>query len=420
MTIRRSAILPAIIVLGLLAAPTLYASGESEQASQAGTQTLSIWTLFTGGEGSIMADLITEFNETHPDITIQEQVIEWGQYYNRLLTSLVGGTAPDIAIMHLAVLPDYASRGVLTSIDDALSAEFRDLFLDNIMGKAHYEGNLYAIPIDTHPLVLYYNETVLREAGLVDGAGNVMVPGTWDELYEYAERVRETTGKHGITMEAMGATLGERWFTALYAQHGGSLTDEAGALAVDTDVAERAYETILAPFSRGIAEGPMTYDDAEALFQSNRSAFHINGVWVMAVYPNLDGFEFGVTQLPAVEGSRPFTWGDSHSLVFPASGDAARLEAALTFGQWFSNRTMEWAAAGHLPVNESVLASADFRGLPMREDYLAAGENAVLAPSTQGWSRVREEMWEIAEAVLLGDITPTAAAERLSTAAVEH
>ena len=164
----------------------------------------------------------------------------------------------------------------------------------------------------------------------------------------------------------------------------------------------------------------MTYDDAEALFQSNQSAFHLNGVWVMAVYPNLEGFEFGVTQLPAVEGSRPLTWGDSHSLVFPASGDAARLEAALTFGQWFSNRTMEWAAAGHLPVNESVLASADFLGLPMREDYIAAGENAVLAPSTQGWSRVREQMWEIAEAALLGDITAEAAARRLSTAAGEN
>ena len=419
MTIRRSALLPAIIVLGLLAAPTLFASGESEQTSQAGTQTLSIWTLFTGGEGSIMADLITEFNETHPDITIQEQVIEWGQYYNRLLTSLVGGSAPDIAIMHLAVLPDYASRGVLTPIDDALSAEFRDVFLDNIIEKAHYEGSLYAIPIDTHPLVLYYNESVLREAGLTDDAGDVLIPRTWDELYRYAETVRETTGKHGLTLEALGATLGERWFTALYAQHGGVLTDEAGSLTVDRDAAERAYETLVAPFRDGVAEGPLTYDDAEALFQNNQSAFHLNGVWVMAVYPDLEGFEFGVTELPAVEGARPLTWGDSHSLVFPASENAERLQAALTFGEWFSNRTMEWAAAGHLPVNASVLTSADFRNLPMRADYVAAGEHVVLAPSTQGWSRVREEMWEIAETLLLGEITPEEAAERLS-ATVEN
>lgn len=415
-----SATLLIVVVLGLLAAPNLVASGESEQASQAGTQTLSIWTLFTGGEGSIMADLIAEFNATHPDIEVQEQVIEWAQYYNRLLTSLVGGTAPDIAIIHLAVLPDYASRGVLTPIDDTLSTGFRDLFLDNIIEKAHYDGSLYAIPIDTHPLVLYYNRSVLREANLVDAAGEVLVPTTWDELYRYAAQVRATTGKHGITMEAMGATLGERWFTALYAQHGGTLTDDAGALTVDTAAAQRAYETILAPFISGTAEGPMTYDDAEALFQSNQSAFHLNGVWVMAVYPNLEGFEFGVTQLPAVAGSRPLTWGDSHSLVFPASDDAARLEAALTFGQWFSNRTMEWAAAGHLPVNESVLASADFLSLPMREDYITAGQNAVLAPSTQGWSRVREEMWEIAEAALLGDITPAAAAQRLATAAEDR
>jgi multiple sugar transport system substrate-binding protein len=400
------------IVLGLLLAPNLLAGGQSEQATQAGTQTLSMWTLFTGGEGSIMADLISEFNDTHDDITIEEQVVEWDQYYNRLLTSLVGGNAPDIAIMHLAVLPDYASRGVLNPIGAQLPGEFQDLFLSNILEKARYEDELYAIPIDTHPIVLYYNKSVLQEAGVTDDSGNALVPETWEELFEYAATVHEETGKYGLTSET-GAMFGERLFTGLYAQLGGELVDAAGSLQIDRDIAESVYDIMLEPYRQGFAEGPADYEDSEALFQDNQSAFHINGVWAMSVYPDMDGFEFGVTQIPAVSGSDHRTWGDSHSIVFPRTGDDAKLAAALTFGEWLSGKTMEWAAAGHVPVNESVLESEEFLGLPMREDYLAAAGNAVLAPSVEGWSRVREEMWEIGEALILGDITVEQGADRL-------
>lgn len=403
----------ALVVLALLLTPTLFAAGEQE-ADAGGSQTLSMWTLFGGGEGSIMEDLIDQFNEEHDDITIEEQKLEWDQYYNRLLTSLVGGTAPDIAIMHLAVLPDYASRDVLYPIGEQLSSEFRGVFLDNIIEKARYEGMLYAIPIDTHPIVLYYNKGLLRDAGLTDSNGDALVPETWSDFYDYASQVQDSADVHGLTMET-GAMLGERLFTALYAQMGGRLVNEAtGELSVDQEIATQVYEMMLRPFEEGLAQGPVAYEDTEALFQDNQSVFHVNGVWAMAVYPSLEDVDFGVTQLPAVSGSPHYTWGDSHSLVFPEKDDPAKLAAALTFGEWFSGQTMEWAAAGHIPVNEEVLEAEEFLNLPMRSDYLEAAGNAVLAPSVQGWSRVREEMWEIGEAMILGDITPSEAAQRLS------
>ena len=409
-----------VAVLGLLLAPTLFASGESEQASQTGTQTLSMWTLFGGGEGYIMEELIAEFNATHEEIQIDEQVVDWDQYYNRLLTSLVGGTAPDIAVMHLAVLPDYASRNVLSPLDEALPESFQDLFLENIIARARYDGELYAIPIDTHPLVLYYNKAVLREAGLVDDAGDVLVPQTWDELYAYAAQVKESTGKAGITLET-GSMYGERWFTAVYAQLGGRvLNEQTGTLDVDVDLAQRAYQKMVEPFRSGIAVGPATSEESEALFQDSQSAFHINGVWAMSMYPNIEGFEFGVTEIPTVGEAPHYTWGDSHSLVFPRTGDPARLEAALTFGRWFSNKTMEWATAGHVPVNAAVLESEEFLSLPMRRDYMAAADNAVLAPSVKGWSRVRSEMAEIGELLILGDLGPQEAAERLAAVVAEE
>ncbi len=82
-----------------------------------------------------MSDLIARFNAEHPDIVIEEQLIEWAQYYNKLLTGLLSGEAPDIGIMHLAVLP-IMSRGVLSPIEGIIPQDFTDKFLDNIIEKA--------------------------------------------------------------------------------------------------------------------------------------------------------------------------------------------------------------------------------------------------------------------------------------------
>jgi hypothetical protein len=49
----------------------------------------------------------------------------------------------------------------------------------------------------------------------------------------------------------------------------------------------------------------------------------------------------------------------------------------------------------------------------MREDYLDAAANAVLAPSVIGWSEFREEMWEICQKLVIGEFTEEEAAQEL-------
>ena len=379
--------------------------------AQAEPVKLTMWTLFTGGEGSIMTDLISKFNAEHPDIVIEEQLIEWAQYYNKLLAGLISGESPDIGIMHLAVLPDYASRDALNPIGDLLEAGFADKFLPNIIAQAQYDGKLYAIPIDTHPMVLYYNKKVLKDAGIPE---DKYIPKTWDDLLANSRVVKEKTGKWGLTLET-GAMLGERWWIALYHQLGATFMDPAsGKLVLDTEKAAKAYDMIATYYKDGLAINSGDYNECEALFINGDNAYHFNGVWAMSVYPTTEGLDFGVASLPAMDGSKPFTWGDSHSLVFPKKGDDAKLKAALTFGQWFSAHTMEWAKAGHLPVNGDVLKSEEFLGLPMRKDFIGVGENAVLAPSVKGWTQLRTEMWEIGQRVVAGELEPQAAADELN------
>lgn len=377
--------------------------------------TITVWTFFGGGEGFLVTELIKKFNAENPDIEVVEQIVEWGQLYNKLITAISAGDPPDVSVMHLAVLPDFASRDALVALDKYVSKGILEDYVPEIAEKARFDGKLYAIPFDTHPLVLYYNKKLLKQAGLVDAKGEVLVPKTWDELLNYAKQAKEKLGLEvGISSE-IGAMMGERLFIAYYTQLGGQIYDaKTKSLKLDLDKIKKTYEFIANLYKSGIMK-TMDYPTAESLFQNNQSPFHLNGVWVMAVYPTLEKFEFGVTSLPALPGSKPFTWADSHTWVIPKKPkeNPAKIAATVKFIEWFAKSAAEWAKAGHLPVLRSVLKSEAFLGLPMRKDYVQVAEFVVPAPSVRGWVEVRQKMWEIGEAVILGQKTPDAAAKEL-------
>lgn len=397
-----------ISLLMILTTGFAFSEGQKDNSVTEGPVTLSMWTLFGGGEGEIMTGLINDFNSSQSDYVVDEQIIEWGEYYNKLLTSLLSGDAPDIGIMHLAVLPDYASRGVLTPLDSALSPSTKGNILPNIMEKASYDGKTYALPIDTHVEVLYYNKSLLNEMGT-----DINSIQTWDDMITAAKVYKEKTGKIPFTLESSGGnTMGERLWVGIYSQLGGRFESKNGKLELNRDTAVKTYAFINELYKAGIIDR-MDYNTAEALFMNNESPFHMNGVWAMTPYPQTDGLDFGVRSIPAMRQSDvPYTWGDSHSFILPKKKNP-KTEGGVAFIEFFSSKSYEWAAAGHLPVNKTVLESDQFLNMLYRKDYKAAAEQAVLAPSIKGWAQIRTEMFEICDLMINGDYSPEQAGDKL-------
>lgn len=405
-----------VLAATVLSVGSLFAAGDQEAVTD--EVTLQFQTLFSGGEAFIMNDLVERFNEEHELITVEEIMVEWGEHYTRLMTSILADDPPDISVMHLALLREYAGQGVLTPITDLVPDDFDNRILEPIVEGSYFDGQLYAVPIDTHPFVLYYSVTVLEEAGLTDGDGNVLVPETWEELMEYGRQIRDATDHWGVAIPP-GHSFGERMFIAVYYQLGGELYNEAAdRLELDVDLATETYEVLMEIYDEGLHDAELTGDETDAMFLDDRVGFLFNGVWNMARYP--DELDVGVTEMPLVAGDHRYTWADSHSLVFPRTDDPARVEAAVTFALWLSDHSVPWAEAGHLPVNIEALESQEFRDMPMRQNYIGAGDNAILAPQAAGWDAIRDEMSEIGELLQLGEFTPREAAEALEAEILDH
>ena len=128
-----------------------------------GIAEVRFWNGFTGPDGKAMEALVTRFQAENPDVRVRMQIIPWGTYYDKLTLSLAYGGAPDVFIVHAARLPEYASFGTLRPLDDFYAADAASAALTEAnfapapWRASFYDAKHLALPLDVHPVGLYYN-----------------------------------------------------------------------------------------------------------------------------------------------------------------------------------------------------------------------------------------------------------------------
>ena len=75
-------------------------------------------------------------------------------------------------------LPLLAQADLVEPIKDAVGAAgiTADKFTPAAWSKATVDGTPYAVPLDTHPFVLFYNADLAKKAGLLNAAGDDLKP----------------------------------------------------------------------------------------------------------------------------------------------------------------------------------------------------------------------------------------------------
>src|SRR6202012_288395 len=152
-------------------------SGITGSSGGDNNSTLVYWNLLTGGDGTHMVAMEDAFRKAYPKVDLESTILAWGApYYTKLSLAIRSASPPDVAIMHLSPINQYGPPGMLTPISlDLLAAhgmEPKD-FTPLAFSKAHYNGQLLCLPLDTHPFVQYYNTKVCKKAGLLDSSGTL-------------------------------------------------------------------------------------------------------------------------------------------------------------------------------------------------------------------------------------------------------
>lgn len=369
-------------------------ASNSEGKSGGKTVELNYWVPFSGSDGEFMEDMVNSFNESQSEIKVKFMNNNWDNYYPKLLSSLQAKSAPDVAVAHVSHLAELAPTGMLEPLDDLA----KDAGLDwSTFGKNQEDaiirdGKHYAVPLDTHAVVMYYNKKFLGDAGLLNEDGTIkMEPGA-----EGFTKMLETL-KAKLPGDVSPMIIGSNnvftywiWY-ALVQQQGGTYFKD-GKPTIDTPEGKKAMELLKSWLDKGLML-PDIGDNSYDIFKTSKAAVTFTGVWATGNFEKEQSLEFAAVPFPQLF-DQPAAWGDSHTLIVPKQDDKDKEVAAVKFANWLAEHGAMWAKAGHVPSKPSVVESEEYKAMPYRAGYADVMKIVKYMPDTPKLSAVNDAVLE--------------------------
>ncbi|THV31477.1 extracellular solute-binding protein [Glycomyces paridis] len=345
------------------------------------------WNLLAGGDGAIMTEMHGDFSAEHPDVELQATTFGWGTpFYTRLVMGASSGNASDIATIHLSRLKSLSPGTLMDPIgvdelkDHGLNPED---FPEKIWEKAFADDELYAIPLDTHALVNYYNKDVCGQVGALNPDGTLLVTDGVEEYFDLLRAVKEVTGEFGTSLDTFG---GWRQFWAWYRQQDGEMTFADGDYEMDDDKALAAIEIMYKMAEEGLCPTFADGGQCSANFETGAAGLVQVGNWEINRFKlfNPDNPEwFSMTEMPSFYNGNRYTQGDCHSFVLPRhnSWDPDVREAALEYAAYMLQHSFRWGeGGGHTPAYLPVTESAEYQALQPNAEYSGVVQNVQFDP----------------------------------------
>lgn len=380
---------------GLGLASALSGCGTALSAGLAATElspgTLTFWNLFGGGDGARLKVMLDKYAaDNGGPSSLQAATFAWGNpYYTKVALATLGNKPPDVAISHLTRSRNLAQANLLTPITDEMlsSVGLKSTdFNQKAWEQQKVDGVSYAIPLDTHPYVMYYNTDVCKKAGLLDSDGKLKpIQGTeqWEAALTAAKKV---TGAYGATTATVADnSTSWRWFQTLYAQQGGSpwLGDAGTRLTLDDDLTVKTLAYIQKLTKSGLMPQQADYTTSQVMMFTGKSAFYMQGVWEITTAQAQKGLKFGMVPVPTLF-DKAATQADSHMFVLPRMDRTPeKTKRAMGFVKSMLDQSNTWAAGGHIPAYLPYRDSDAYKKLSPQSNYAGAADYAVY--DSQAW-----------------------------------
>ena len=368
-------------------APVL--SGLGTGGDTAGT--LAYWNLFGGGDGVRMTQMLDTFRGANPGLDLKAVTLAWGNpYYTKLSLATLGDKPPDVAISHLTRMKTLVASDLLEELKPADLARFGITpdKLDRTAWEAGLvNGKAYAVPLDTHPFVMFYNTDICQKAGLLDSGGQLIPLDSPEKFTDAMQKAKAVTKAYGGVVSVNGDTSTPwRMFQSWYSQLGGEmLADEGKKVVIDDAKATQVLSFMQSLTKSGLFPAGIDYAGSIATFTNGQAGFYFQGEWEISTMQTAK-MPFSMTLFPNLYGGSKYAvQADSHTLIIPKQPnvDPARLDRSMLLIKSMLDQSKTWAEGGHVPAWLPFRDSAEYKALTPQSNYAAAADGAVYDPP--GW-----------------------------------
>lgn len=213
--------------------------GEETKAAEAEvTEPVTIkfanYALLEAGYDVYWNQLLDEFKEQNPNITVELVTAPYGEIVNTVVNMAGGGDMVDLMYGELDWIPTMVEAGMAAPVTDVLNEDLIADIYPNILDACKIDGEAYGVPMYVSPFLLYYNKDLFEKAGLDPNTP----PTTYDEMLEMAPKLAALTTDDGNKVYAFGLTTASvpvsgACLTSSIHNFGGTVLDAEGNLAID-------------------------------------------------------------------------------------------------------------------------------------------------------------------------------------------
>jgi raffinose/stachyose/melibiose transport system substrate-binding protein len=176
-------VVAACVVLVLSAACIATPAGEGSAVEGGDEQiTLLVWDQFGEGATSDVVDQIyARFQELHPNVAIEREVVPIDQLATTARTALASGTGPDVVYHDVTPTRELIDAGLILKLNDfAEQYGWYDRFYDTGLSWTRIDNDLWGLGLESEFVGVFYNQSLFDQEGLE-------VPQTLSELLAFCE-----------------------------------------------------------------------------------------------------------------------------------------------------------------------------------------------------------------------------------------
>lgn len=349
--------------------------------------------------------MIDAFNQSHPDIQVEADILPWNQYFAKLTAAIGAGDAPDVAHSHPAWQATMWEWDVYRELDDWVNQwAGKDEVLDSAwaFGEAAPGKPLTGIPSTSLVYYTYVRTDLFEEMGLE-------YPTTHDEFLEVCkEFTNPDEDRYGYSMR--GSRGGHYAWLCFFMERGGKIFDDEGNVVINSPGAVEANQWYMDLFTKHKVVQPSALSDGWKQnlsdLTSGRVAMMVHGVHTAPMVEEALGDKSSAIPMPKDQ----ISWTRTLARLDAIPKQSKSPEAGFEFLAWRLDPenyhyTIEWQKG--MPVLKSI---ADDPAYTENRFFKAALDQKASWGTEPNWHPYWAEFGEVAwhtnfQRACLGEIT---------------
>lgn len=224
---------------------TAATGGQASEGAAAGPQlnpdvsgTIEMWHFWSSPlRRTAIQRVISLCQAQLPNITVNETPKPFGDIWTANIAAVAAGSGmPDVIVEDRKELVQRATDEIAIDLSEYAARDGIDgaQFWPFTWQEATVDGRPYGIPFETDVRVLYWNKQAFNEVGL----DPEKPPTTWDELWEYADKLDKKNDDGTYARIAFNPDFGNGGWNVWARTHGAALVQDGKPFANDPKMLE--------------------------------------------------------------------------------------------------------------------------------------------------------------------------------------